>query len=218
VLAAGVARADDDLAALEQAVPTCDAKRTHCFGIAVHVGRGVDGAGHIATTEWIAAQIATANVHFEAVGVGFQLASVDEISGDVTHIATKAERSALAAKGLPGRVIHVYVVGQLDDVDEAGKVINGVTWRKGDRKFVIISSKAWTRVLAHELGHVFGLPHSTYAISIMNKTERAEPPQEKRTFADEEIAAMKPAVKRLVSGKVLAPIARAAAKPGSKSR
>src|SRR5690349_14007589 len=100
----GLAHADDELAAIREAVPTCDAKRATCFGIALHMARGPDGNGFIVPTEYVTGQFATANQHFEAVDVGFQLASVDEISGDATHIATKAERTALAAKGLPGRV------------------------------------------------------------------------------------------------------------------
>ena len=90
------------------------------------------------------------------------------------------------------------------------RIAYGVTWRlpKDSRKFVIVSAQALERTLAHELGHFFGLPHSTYAISIMNKADRAEPPVEQRTFADEEIAAMRPNLERLLRDKVIVAVKR----------
>jgi len=100
-------------------------------------------------------------------------------------------------------VVHVFVTGQLDDIDTPGAVAYGVTWRRGDTKYVILSTQAWERTLAHELGHVFGLPHSTHPISIMNKTPRTEPPPEERRFADEELAAMKRRLAQIVKAKVL---------------
>jgi hypothetical protein len=51
-------------------------------------------------------------------------------------------------------------------------------------------------------------PHSTYAISIMNKTPREEPPQEDRTFAEQEIAAMRRRLRTLVRTKVIVPLAK----------
>jgi hypothetical protein len=104
----------------------------------------------------------------------------------------------------------VFVVGQLDDVDEEGAIAYGVTWhgRKDDRKYLIVSAQALERTLAHELGHFFGLPHSSYAISIMNKSDRKEPPVDQRTFADEEIDAMRPVLKRLLRERVIADLSR----------
>jgi hypothetical protein len=102
----------------------------------------------------------------------------------------------------------VFLVGPVDDVDVAGNFVFGVTWRarRSDRKYIILSAAALERTLAHELGHVFGLPHSTYAISIMNKTPRDQPPVDERTFADEEIAAMRPVLRRLLRDKVIADV------------
>ncbi|HET7500539.1 MAG TPA: matrixin family metalloprotease [Kofleriaceae bacterium] len=208
--AAATARADvdADLATLVAGLPPCDAGRAHCFGIRLHVT--VTEQGGIAAQDWLAGQLASANRQFAALDVGFQVVGVDALPVSAAHIATTADRDELAAGRLGGGVIHVFIVGQLDDIDRDGQVIRGVTWhlRDDDRKYILVSTAAPERVLAHELGHFFGLPHSRYAISIMNKRERKSPPPEDRRFADEEIAAMRPALARLVRGKVISELGK----------
>lgn len=202
-LVAGLAAAQPSaLDAFVGAPPACDPERTYCLAIQLHVASG--DAGPVITPAWFATQLATANRHFAPIGVGFQLASADAAS--TPHVATRAQRTALA-RHATGRTIHVFVTGRLDDVDVPGDEIRGVAWRKDGRKYVILSAQAPARVLAHELGHVFGLPHSSHAISIMNKTHRDAPPPEERTFAPEELAAMAPVVRRLVRGRALANLA-----------
>lgn len=207
VAASGAAHADavGDIVA---AVPACDAARAHCFGLQLHVA-AAEAGGFVVTPAWVAAQVAQANKHFAPLGVGFQLAGVDDLPASAAHVETRGDRNKLAAH-LGGPVVHVFLIGKLEDVDEPGAPVYGVTWHvpKDDRKYIIVAANAFERTLAHELGHVFGLPHSTYAISIMNKTKRDLPPMDERTFADEELAAMKPAVVDLVRHKVLAEIKR----------
>jgi len=207
LLVAGIARAGE-LDPIREAIPACDATRAHCFGIQLHVATGDKGL--IASPEWLAAQVATANRHFAPLDIGFQLAVVDTLPASAVHIETRADRDSLATDRLGGKLIHVFIVGRLDDVDEEGAIAYGVTWhaRHDDRNYVIVSAQALERTLAHELGHFFGLPHSSYAISIMNKSAREEPPMDQRTFADEEIAAMRPALKRLLHDKVIADLQR----------
>lgn len=206
----GSARADidADIAAVAAALPACEAARAHCVGIQLHITASDDGL--IAAPDWLATQLAAANRHFAPLDVAFQVVGIDTLPASGEHIATRRERDELSTGRLRGKVIHVFIVGQLDDVDVAGKIIYGVTWHThaDARKYVLVSTAAIDRVLAHELGHVFGLPHSSYAISIMNKTDRAEPPVEQRTFADEEISAMHPALKRLLRDKVIAEVAK----------
>lgn len=206
----GVAHADveADLAAAAAALPACDAARAHCIGIRLHITVG--DAGLIARPDFLATQLAAASRHFAPLDVSFQVVGIDTLPATASHIATPGDRDDVAAGRLGGGVIHVFVVAQLDDVDHAGQIIRGVTWhtRGDDRKYVILSTVAPERVLAHELGHFFGLPHSTYPVSIMNKRDRKAPPPEQRTFAGEEIAAMRPGLQRLLRAKVIAEVAK----------
>ncbi len=201
---AAAAQAAPDLAPLVAAVPACESERATCFEIRIHVP--VEAGAPIATATWLGAQLAEANVHFAPLGVGFQVAGISALPASVARVEDRAERSSLG-KVLDRTAIDVFITGHLDDVDTAGAMAYGVTWRQGARKFVIVSTQALPRTLAHELGHVFGLPHSEYPISIMNKTERKEPPPEQRTFHADELARMKRRIRQLVRGRGFANVA-----------
>jgi hypothetical protein len=201
---AGAARADTDAELAAMPRQACDKARAHCFGLEIHIAG--TSRGLVVTPEWLGKQEAAANRHFAALDVGFEVVAIDALPASNVHIETRGDRDGLATDRLGGKLIQVFIVGQLDDVDQENAIAYGVTWhtRKDDRKYIIVSNLALERTLAHELGHFFGLPHSTYAISIMNKSDRKEPPAEQRTFADEEVAAMRPVLKRLVRDKVIA--------------
>jgi hypothetical protein len=103
-------------------------------------------------------------------------------------------------------VVHVFVVGRLADVDIAGNEIRGVHWReRADRthRWVILSKIAGSLVLPHELGHFFGLPHSTHDISLMNKTVRLTPLVSELTFAEPEVLRMRKHRDRMLGSKML---------------
>ena len=178
VLAAGEAGAKEAgagepaLEALAKAAPPCEPARAHCIGIKLHVAAGAHGP--VASADWIARQLAEANRHFAPIGVGFQITAAAALPAAAARIEDAAERTRLG-RHVAGTVIDVFVTAQLDDVDVPDGVIRGVAWPAGARKLVILSTIAPDRVLAHELGHVFGLPHSRYPISIMNKTPREAP-------------------------------------------
>jgi hypothetical protein len=199
---------DAELVTMMAALPACDAARARCIGIQLHVS--VADSHLIAAPDWLASQLATANRHFAPVDIGFQVVGIDALPERTAHIATRGDRDDLAANGLGSGVIHTFIVGRLDDIDRDGEIIRGVTWRtrKDERKYIIVSSAAPDRVLTHELGHFFGLPHSTSAMSIMNKRERKRPPVEQRTFTDEELAAMRRVLERLLRAGVITEVAK----------
>lgn len=183
------AKPPDPLARIEAAVPACPKASEHCFGLRLHVV--FKGNEPVQTPAWIAAQIGEANTRFEGTGIGFELASAQRLPMGMEKIRNRAQRDRLGRGRIRSGVIDVFLVGQLDNVDAKGE-INGVHWRnRGDRRqrWIILSKIAWHVVLAHELGHFFGLPHSEYPASIMNKKHGDDrPPLEEWGFHDDEVA------------------------------
>jgi hypothetical protein len=189
---ARAAPSDDALAAFAPATPACDPGRAHCVGLRLHVVIGDDGP--VAPAAWLAAELAMANAQFAAVDVGFELASVDALPAAAADIKTRADRDGLVQGRPAAPMIDVFLVGHMDDVDVDGGEVYGVHWRQRrhpERRYVILSARARERTLAHELGHYFGLPHSRYPDSIMNKTRRDTPPADERRFVDEELAILR---------------------------
>ena len=203
LLGTGVAggQAPAELSALIATAPPCDEARATCIGLRLHVA--VTDDGPIARGDWIDAQLAEANRHFAPLDVGFQIVGVEPLPASAARVEDRVERTAFGRR-TTGKVIDVFVTGHLDDIDKPGAMAYGVTWWvTKQRKLIILSTQAWERTLAHELGHVFGLPHSTYPISLMNKTPRKEPPVEERTFHPDELAKMKPRLRALLRSRTL---------------
>ena len=85
---------------IREGAPSCDRARTHCFAIQLHIAG--DDHGLVAKAEWIAKQVTGANRHFTPLDVGFQLAGVDTLAGELRStsrrapIATRWPRAAWA--------------------------------------------------------------------------------------------------------------------------
>lgn len=171
--------------------PPCPGQAKRCFEIALHVVEE-DGAD-VRTPQWVAAQVREANRLFAPIGVGFRIGSAKVVDAGFADVATRLDRDRLGRDEHTLGVVHVFVVRRLADVDVEGEVIRGVHWRdraQTSRRWIILSSIASPMVLAHELGHFFGLPHTRHRKSIMNKSPHLDPPWPLRTFPEEEQAIM----------------------------
>jgi hypothetical protein len=185
------------------AIPPCVPARAFCIGIRIHLSTQ-DGAPYVSPL-WLAEQFAFANRMFEPIDVSFELHAVSTL--DLPPIIDGRSVRNAVSKGITAvRAIDVFVVGALADLEDPRFPLFGVHWRPAKpagRRYILLASYAWGRTMAHELGHFFGLPHSSYAISIMNKTLRTEPPLEQRRFADEEIPIMQKALRTIIKRKEL---------------
>lgn len=184
--------------------PRCDPARAHCFGIHLHLV--VTPEGPVQTVEWVRAQVEQVHRHFALIDTSLEVIAVDAVPASDLEIDTRDERDALGHDRFTRGVAHVFVVGRLADVDIDGNEIRGVHWRERadrTRRWVILSKIAGSLVLSHELGHFFGLPHSTYDISLMNKTVRLTPLVTDLTFAEPEVVVMQKHRDRMLKSKML---------------
>lgn len=160
--------AEDRASAPAVEVP-CPAGVAQCFAVRLWVAGGADQPA--ATEAWLTAQLTQANTCFGPAEIGFTVTEVTALPADVAHVPSRTARDALGRTRFDPRVIDVYVVARLDDVDEPGE-IRGVHWRdraERSRRWVILSAIAPVHVLAHELGHYFGLGHSRHVGGVMSK-------------------------------------------------
>jgi hypothetical protein len=184
--------------------PRCVATATHCFGIHLHVVQTENGP--VQDVAWVTAQIEQAQRHFALIDTSFEIVAADTVPASELEIDDRDERDALGHARFTRGVVHVFVVGRLADVDIDGNEIRGVHWReRADRshRWVILSKIAGSLVLPHELGHFFGLPHSTYDISLMNKTVRLTPLISELTFAEPEVLRMRKHRDRMLASGML---------------
>ena len=125
---------------------------------------------------WLDAQVAEANRLMAPADVHFTVRLGPPLPERHARMETRADRDALAALAR-GRGIRVYVVASLRDVDEPDRMRQGVHWRRRANRAhrcVILSAAAGPTVLAHELGHYFGNPHTQVVDNVMSY-ERDDP-------------------------------------------
>ena len=139
--------------------------------LSIAVARDVTDAGvaPVQDDAWIAAQLAEVERLFTPCGLSFVTVESRAIPPAQAHAETRRDRDAFAAALHPG-VVNVFVVASLRDVDDPSRMRMGVCWSpRGDgARYVIVSSIARPSVLAHELGHYFGNPHSKVPNNVMS--------------------------------------------------
>ncbi len=146
--------------------------------LALHVAR-TDGHP-VVDAAWIEAEIAVAEQLFSVHGVHFKkvteraLEAQDEASPPANsphaRLESRADRDALAAE-LDAKVVNVFLVDSLRDVDDTSLYRMGMCWQNRahvEQRYVVVAATARPSVLAHELGHYFGNPHSTVMNNLMS--------------------------------------------------
>jgi hypothetical protein len=135
-----------------------------------------DPAGQpVAQEQWLTQQMAQAQELFAPFGVGFVRQDAPPLTNAAEHVETRSDRDALADRVQP-HVVNVFVVGSLRDVDEPDRMRKGVHWHApAGRHYIIVVATAPPSVLAHELGHFFGNPHSSVRDNVMSYERSGAP-------------------------------------------
>ena len=171
-------------------LPKCPAKSRSCIAIDLWLAGDADVA-------WLETQLRVANDRLGAIGAGVQVVAVHHLPEKDTRIESVAQRTALGQHGAQAP-LRWFVVAHLADAADPAAVRKGVTWRNGEAFWIIESTSGMRWVLAHELGHVLGLPHSSEGASIMNKTPRVWPPPWAIGFTAREQPVMRRTLARLL--------------------
>lgn len=124
---------------------------------------------------WLDAQLASAEKLFGPIGVHFRWTLRKALAPEHAHLETRHDRDVLE-KQLEAGVINVFIVASLRDVDDPSLMRMGVCWRRGNegKPYLVVSATARPTVLAHELGHFFGNPHSATPNNVMSYTRTGE--------------------------------------------
>ena len=165
-VALGVAELGGERRALAEGCARSDATPRVPISFAV----AEEGGTRVQDADWIAEQVAAAGAIFGPLGVHLENVGVRPIPLVPAHVETREDRDALARE-VRAAVVNVFVVGTLRDVDDPSRMRRGVHWRNQAHpttRYVILSAEAMPGVLGHELGHYFGLPHSSTADNLMS--------------------------------------------------
>jgi hypothetical protein len=124
--------------------------------------------------------VTRANRALEGFGIEVDVVAVRRMPqgwGSVTHWRS---RRALAKLAPSDGTVHVFAIEELDEGRRTRRV-RGLHWRyRGlasslrGREYLVVTREAPSTTFAHELGHLFGLRHSSRADNIMCSCRRGQ--------------------------------------------
>jgi hypothetical protein len=119
---------------------------------------------------WLEQQVAWAQRLLAPHGLRVERFETRRLPAPLAKLETRDDRDRLAAHIAP-RVINVFIVASLRDVDDPRLLRQGVRWRylrNLKKNYVIVAAYADPTTLTHELGHFFGNGHSGVVNNIMS--------------------------------------------------
>jgi hypothetical protein len=147
------------------------------FGLSFSIASAAGSDARIVDDTWVDAQINEANRLFSPLGTRFRWTIEKPLAEAHASMHTRADRDALTPLTETNGVVDIFLVRELEDVDDPGTYRRGVCWTgKGGKRFLIVSQVAGISVLAHELGHFFGNPHSQTTDNLMSYSRTGAPP------------------------------------------
>lgn len=116
-----------------------------------------DEDGPIVDEDWLDEQIRRANLVFIPSGLLFEAVDTVPLPERHAELFSRADRSSLASH-LEPRVVNVFIVSSMLDVDNETEWRRGVHWTVPSRgHFLVLTETGPPTTLAHELGHFFGV-------------------------------------------------------------
>lgn len=138
-----------------------------------------DGRNTIATRDDVQAWVRRANEELAPYGIEVDVRAVRHMPAGWSSVTRWQARRALAHYAPADGTIHVFGISELDEGARLGRRVRGLHWRyRGlartlrGREYVIVTRDAPDTTLAHELGHLMGLRHTTRDDNIMCSCRR----------------------------------------------
>lgn len=145
------------------------------FGLSI--GVATENGEPVQDEAWIAAQVEVAEGLLGPLGVHVRWEKEKTLAEKYARLETRSDRDALTSE-LEGKLVNVMIVASLRDVDDPSLYRMGVCWRHSKSPgtpYLVVSKTARPSVLAHELGHYFGNPHSLVTDNIMSYSRTGGP-------------------------------------------
>jgi hypothetical protein len=135
-----------------------------------------DGGEPVAQRAGIRRWIERANRDLAPFGIEIVVRAVRHLPDGWESVTRWGQRRQLAHYAPTDGTIHVFVIEELDRRRRPlfGRKVRGLHWRYrglnprlAQREYIMVPRGAPTTTLAHEIGHLFGLRHSTSTDNIM---------------------------------------------------